>query len=110
MCNTFAIYFQIFVTFGYKKVKNSDTKWQQYRQMAQTDIRFLLEGKTHRLIDEWQEKLIDDGAKTLIALSNIIDTTKMKAPAFCMVLTGVGDFAYKRTDGVYVVPLGCLGP
>ena len=24
MCNTFAIYFQIFVTFGYKKVKNSD--------------------------------------------------------------------------------------
>ena len=24
MCNTFAIYFQIFVTFGYKKVKNSE--------------------------------------------------------------------------------------
>ena len=32
----------------------------------------------------------------------------MKAPSFCMVLTGVGDFAYKRTDGVYVVPIGCL--
>ena len=30
------------------------------------------------------------------------------AVAFCMVLTGVGDFAYKRTDGVYVVPIGCL--
>ena len=54
------------------------------------------------------EKLIDDGAKTLMALSNIIDTSRMKAPAFCMVLTGVGDFAYKRTDGVYVVPIGCL--
>ena len=26
MCNTFAIYFQIFVTSGYKKVKNSDMK------------------------------------------------------------------------------------
>ena len=24
MCNTFAVYFQIFATFGYKKVKNSD--------------------------------------------------------------------------------------
>ena len=54
------------------------------------------------------EKLIEDGAKTLTALSNIIDTTRMKAPAFCMVLTGVGDFAYKRTDGIYVVPIGCL--
>ena len=32
----------------------------------------------------------------------------MKAPAFCMVLTGVGDFAYRRTDGIYVVPVGCL--
>lgn len=54
------------------------------------------------------EKLINDGAKTLTALSNIIDTSRMKAPAFCMVLTGVGDFAYKRTDGIYVVPIGCL--
>ena len=24
MCNTFAVYFQIFATFGYKKVKNSE--------------------------------------------------------------------------------------
>jgi uncharacterized protein len=54
------------------------------------------------------EKLIEDGAKTLTALTNIIDTSRMKAPAFCMVLTGVGDFAYRRTDGVYVVPIGCL--
>ena len=46
------------------------------------------------------EKLIEDGAKTLTALSNIIDTTRMKAPAFRMVLTGTGDFAYKRTDGI----------
>ena len=26
MCNTFAVYFQIFATFGYKKVKNSEYK------------------------------------------------------------------------------------
>ncbi len=24
------------------------------------------------------------------------------------VLTGTGDFAYRRKDGVYVVPIGCL--
>lgn len=31
------------------------TKQLQYKQMAQTNISFLLEGKTPRLIDEWQE-------------------------------------------------------
>ena len=54
------------------------------------------------------EKLIEQGAKTLTSLANIIDTSRMKAPSFCMVLTGVGDFAYRRTDGAYVVPIGCL--
>lgn len=54
------------------------------------------------------EKLIEEGAKTLMTLSNLIDTDKIKPPAFCMVLTGVGDFAYRRSDGVYVVPIGCL--
>lgn len=53
--------------------------------------------------------LIDEGAKTLKTLANKIDTTKMKKPSFLMVLTGVGDFAYKRPeDGVLVVPVGCL--
>ncbi len=54
------------------------------------------------------EKLIEEGAKTLIRLADIIDTTKMKSPAFKMVLTGVGRYAYQRPDGVYVVPIACL--
>ncbi len=55
------------------------------------------------------DRLIDEGAKTLTKFSMDIDTTKMKSPAFLMVLTGVGDFPYKRDDGVWVVPIGCLG-
>lgn len=54
------------------------------------------------------EKLINEGAKTLLELRDRIDTTKMKSPSFMMVLTGVGDYAYRRTDGVLVVPVGCL--
>lgn len=54
------------------------------------------------------DRLIDEGAETLKKLKNKIDTTKMKVPSFLMVLTGVGDYAYRRADGVYVVPLGCL--
>lgn len=33
---------------------------------------------------------------------------KMYAPSFMMVITGVGDYAYLRDDGVYVVPIGAL--
>lgn len=54
------------------------------------------------------DRLIADGVKTLNALAAKIDTTRMKAPSFMMVLTAVGDFAYRRKDGVYIVPIGCL--
>ena len=54
------------------------------------------------------DKLIEEGAKNLKSLKNKIDTTKMKAPSFLMVLIGVGDYAYRRPDGVYLVPIGCL--
>lgn len=53
-------------------------------------------------------KLIEEGAKTLSDLASKIDTTKMKNPAFLMILTATGSFAYRREDGVYVVPVGCL--
>ena len=55
------------------------------------------------------DDLINEGANTLKKLASIIDTTKMKSPSFLMVLTGVGNYAYKRSeDGVLVVPIGCL--
>ena len=52
--------------------------------------------------------LIDEGAKSLTKLAAAIDTDKMRAPSFMMVITGVGDYAYKRDDGVLVVPIGAL--
>ncbi|MDR0939964.1 MAG: DUF4143 domain-containing protein [Mediterranea sp.] len=54
------------------------------------------------------DNLIEEGAKSLLLLSDKIDTTRMKAPAFKMILTGIGKYAYKRPDGVLVVPIGCL--
>ncbi len=53
-------------------------------------------------------KLIEEGAANLIKMKNKIDTDKMNAPSFLMVLTGTGDYAYKRKDDIYVVPIGCL--
>ena len=54
------------------------------------------------------QRLIDEGAKTLHALSGKIDTGKMMPPSFMMVLTGTGAYAYRRKDGIWVVPVGCL--
>jgi len=54
------------------------------------------------------DSLIESGANTLKKLADKIDTSKMKSPSFLMVLTGLGQYAYKRNDGVYVVPIGCL--
>ena len=54
------------------------------------------------------ESLINEGAQTLIKLRNKIDPAKMKNPSFLMVLVGIGEIAYRREDGVYVVPIGCL--
>lgn len=54
------------------------------------------------------DKLIEEGVQSLKKMESKIDTGKMKAPSFLMVLTGVGDYAYRRKDGVCVVPIGCL--
>lgn len=54
------------------------------------------------------DKLIEDGASTLLRLAGMIDTDKMKTPSFLMVLTATGSYAFRREDGVLVVPIGCL--
>ena len=54
------------------------------------------------------DKLIEEGAENLKKLRDRIDTVKMKEPSFLLVIVGVGDYAYRRPDGVYVVPIGCL--
>lgn len=54
------------------------------------------------------DALINEGAANLLRLSEKIDTDKMKKPAFLMVLCGVAPFAYRREDGVFVVPISCL--
>ena len=54
------------------------------------------------------ESLIEEGVATLKKLNGKLDTSKMKKPSFLMILTGIGNYAYRRSDGIYVVPIGCL--
>lgn len=52
-------------------------------------------------------KQIDEAAANLLALKAKINEEKMGEPSFLMILTG-GQFAYRRNDSVWVVPIGCL--
>ena len=54
------------------------------------------------------QTFIEDAAENLKSLSNKIDTSKMPAPSFLMIVIGIGEFAYKREDGIFIVPIGCL--
>ncbi len=50
-------------------------------------------------------KLIEEGAENLLHLKN--DLSHSGGPEFMMILTATGP-AYRRPDGIYVVPLNCL--
>ena len=57
------------------------------------------------------ERLIEEGADSLNAYCRLLDGKKMRKPAFRMVLTAVGDYAYARKeDGVIVCPISALRP
>ena len=52
-------------------------------------------------------KDIEEATQHLLALRNKINTDKVGEPAFLMVITG-GQYAFRREDGVFIVPIGCL--
>ncbi len=54
------------------------------------------------------EKLIEEGAANLLRLKDSLPP-ESKGPSFMMILTATGT-AYRREDGIWVVPLGCFGP
>jgi predicted AAA+ superfamily ATPase len=53
------------------------------------------------------QKQIEEASANLLKLREKINTDKMREPSLLMVLTG-GEYAYRRKDGVFVVPIGCL--
>jgi hypothetical protein len=56
---------------------------------------------------------IEEGAEHLLVLQNLIrkyniaESVKIKEPEFLTIITG-GEMAYRRKDGIYIIPIGCL--
>jgi len=53
---------------------------------------------------------VDGAAESLLRFAAKVDTSRHGAPAFLGVIVSNGSFAYRRDDGVHVIPIGCLGP
>lgn len=56
------------------------------------------------------DETIESASASLRAFESQIDTTTMNNPSFLMIISGDSKYAYRRDDGVYVVPIGCLKP
>lgn len=56
------------------------------------------------------ERLIQDGVASLDGYLRLVESRKALRPVFRMVVTAIGDYAYRRKDGIIVCPIGCLRP
>lgn len=93
----------------YSKLIDGEVKF--YRDKNGLEIDAIIEldnGKWGAIeIKLGSQESIEEAANNLIKLSNLVDTQIENKPSFLMVLTAT-KYAYRRDDGVYVVPLACL--
>lgn len=92
----------------YAQVNDGDVFYYRDKSGLESDLIVRLhDGRWAAIEVKLGKKQIDEAAKNLLALKARIDEDKMGKASFLMVITG-GQYAYRRNDGVLVVPLGCL--
>lgn len=88
---------------------NGTINYYRDRSGLEADIVLTLDNNRYALIEcKLGSDGIEEGAKHLLKLKNLIKNNNKQEPAFEMILTG-GEMAYTRKDGIHVVPMGCLG-
>ena len=70
---------------------------------------FLFENLCIRDLLVYARSLLDIGICRLKDKLLRNPSARTREPEFLAVLVGVGEFAYQRDDGVYVIPVGVLG-
>lgn len=74
----------------------------------EADAVIVLRGGRYALVEvKLGASEVEDGARSLQAVSDKIDRGIMGAPSFCAVVTP-GGYAYRRSDGILVLPISCL--
>ena len=92
----------------YAQINDGDVFHYRDKSGLEADIIiYLRDGRWGAIEVKLGNKEIEYAAKNLLALKEKVNTEKMKEPSFLIVLTG-GQFAYRREDGVLVIPVGCM--
>ena len=90
----------------------SDSRVLQYRDNTGLEVDAIVEAADGRWA-AFEVKLggsmVDDGAESLLDFAAKVDTGRCGEPGALCVVTASG-YGYQRADGVWVLPIGALGP
>jgi len=94
----------------YAAKQGGEISYYRDRYGLECDIVLHLENGSYALIEaKLGSREIDEASEHLLKLKDLISMNKLHQPSFLMVLTA-GKYAYRRDDGVLVIPIGCLKP
>lgn len=110
--NTYGLFFEDFVVKElsvYADLLDGSINHYRDKNGLECDVVINLDDGRYALIEVklGGDKLIEEGAKTLVSLSKKIDNEVSGEPAFMAIITATGAL-YKRKDGIYVIPINCL--
>lgn len=109
---TFGFLFEAMVARDLKIYANSfDAQVFHYQDYLNREIDFVIEledGNWCCFEVKLGANAIDNAAKNLIKIKDSIKKENGKAPSILCVICGMSNAAYKRPDGVYVVPITAL--
>ena len=100
---------------AYSQGMGGHVSYYRDRYGLEADVVLHLEDGRYALIEcKLGSREIEDGARHLLEIKRLVREhnegerqVPLREPDLLIVLTG-GEFAYRRDDGVYVIPVGCL--
>lgn len=111
---TFGFLFEALVERDLKIYADSfNAKCYHYQDYQKREIDSIIElenGKWCAFEIKLGANQIEKAAQNLVSLKNQIESENGKAPSLLCVICGLTNAAYKRPDGVYVVPITALKP
>jgi len=115
--NTFGYIFETLCIRDLKVYSNAlggEVSYYRDRHDLEADCVLHLGDGRYALIEfKLGSRQIEEGAKNLLTMLNLIQkfnetqSVKIKEPELLIIITG-GEMAYRRKDGIYLIPIGCL--
>lgn len=111
--NTFGLFFESMVTRDvavYTEAEDASMSYYRDRNGLECDLVVHYPNGDFALIEiKLGEKGIEEGAAHLLEIQRLLVEHKQRTPKALIVISGT-QVALKRSDGVYVIPIGCLKP